>query len=238
MKKLMTICLVLVLVLARSSLAMLTIAGDDTFSSIGKITIEIFDPFYSGGFTETIVLNDGGIPGIVHRDAQIGTTIDTEIVSLNLSGTSSFLGPVNVRVGTGNGVLEGASLGSLTNVEQDPLDPGYPTGDPSAVIQADSFFDVFFEIDIPSLSMTAYNKQPHMMGPETIYSLPPIGTTYVSPGTVPLFLDRGTIGDHTDDIVIGSVGPLSHTVIPAPGAILLGSIGVGLIGWLRRRRTF
>ena len=72
--------------------------------------------------------------------------------------------------------------------------------------------------------------------PGNHYGTPWTSVSYAiaNPGVYTLLI---TNTNGLDSVLDSYVGIDNVSVIPAPGAILLGSIGAGLVSWLRRRRT-
>jgi len=137
-------------------------AGSDEFDSSATITIDL--TMSGGPVLEATVIG----PTTVRRDAPYDpgdghVTIDTEIVALELHGITP-LGPITVR--------ESPYRSSVGQVQQQTAGVDFP---------ADSFFDVFVEIETPMGVFV--NNDPIRLQAE-INALPPFQAQYTPPALI------------------------------------------------------
>lgn len=188
-------------------------AGIDFFPvTNGVHAIDIF------GFGVVNLLTSG--PTTVWRGA--GTTvpdhhIDTELVALQLVGGG-------LTLTAGDGVADGLCGGPLCSLGRITEQGGNP-------FVADSFFDIFFEIQgapLGALGPLHNNVACHMEA--VLDRVPPAAqTTYVcnqtATGPIMLF--------DTNNIVRGQLLGTSHTILPEPGGFALTGLALLVLAGVR-----
>lgn len=174
---------------------------DTFFDSIARITIE--GPFGSDIVTlsgPTIVVVN--IENVTDSDKDGLEEVETQIVHLELSGTSKILGPITLRhrATEALGPVRQPDQLSMGKIEERvnnihgvlEIPPFTPTG------TADSFFDVFFEIEllnppalVPRELRLLHNETPKHMRATITHKPPRKGETYESPEVIELFDESG-----------------------------------------------
>jgi hypothetical protein len=147
--------------------------------------------------------------GLADTDGDNLEQVETEIVSMSLTGTSTLgLGAITLRVRDPSKDPFQASLGEIEeNANNTPgildVPPFASSGD------AESFFDVFFEIDTEFLpGLTLHNGVPKRMSTTITHKPPGEGETYFSPELIELLDEDGNpVG-----VFIGSA---NHTPDPS-----------------------
>ena len=239
--------------------------GAPAYAQIEEIEV---DDFPSSAATVRIGLPDGSemtvaLVGPTRVEVVIGAAgesddsngnglddVATEIVQMELTGVSP-MGPVIVRLNPSPLMPSLGEIEETVNTQAGRLDvpPFAPSG------TANSFFDVFIEIEIGVAGLVLHNGTPVRMSAVITHKPPGPGTTYESaPGPIPLLDPNGNPtgvtlisethtpvpdgeGNGPGPKVGGDVYPVNKAAILAPWIALAVAIITGAAITVRRRHS-
>ncbi len=149
--------------------------GDDTITLTGPTTVEV----------------DISFPD--DPDANGLDQVPTEIVDMELRGTSALFGPVVARV---RPIFKSPFIKSIGEIEEKvnntpgvlELYPFVPAG------VAYSYFNVYFEFELGDGTLL-HNEDPKLQETQITEKPPAEGEMYEAPGVIPLYYEDGTLSD-------------------------------------------
>jgi hypothetical protein len=214
------------------------VAGQDLIPSLAVQQVDLFPgtPFNPGSSTLTVQLVANG-SFLLDRAQQTGSTINFTIPSAVFQGIlPGPLPPLSFDLLAGTPDLNPIT-GAISNVVQNPADPGFATGQPSSFLSGDFAADSYFKLFVPALGATIYSD-PNQAAVFTaaLQGLPPpAGTVFASPDPIALYLQTGPGFDPSRDPLIGQSYERTVTAAPEPAGLTLAWIGlVSILGAARK----
>lgn len=171
----------------------------------------------------------------IHRDAQVGSTITFASLSGGQYYGSNAMVPGNYVFGNIPPLTGADFSGSITNVVQDPLDPGYATGQPSSFVSGDFQFGGasfgFMFLDGPFAGLAVYTDPTVPFAFSAHFDgLPPsLGTVLVNSGTNVLNIKLG-------GVTVATSSNRRILIVPEPASLAMVGLGVLAVAAMARGR--
>lgn len=144
-------------------------------------------------------------------------SVSTEMVHLELTGFQPSVGNVTVKRRSASEHPFQFTIGEIEetqNFTSAMLDmPPFVNVPPD--LTADSFFDVFFDVDLPTLGLRLHTHQPKRMATTIRHKPPARGDTYQNPNFIPLF--------DSNESIVAEIGPGYHVPNPGCGIVCIDS---------------